>query len=446
MQQKKHKVLMLVENLSVPADPRVWREACTLRQYGYQVSVICPQGETRDQESYACIDGIHIYRYHLSTTINRASDYLKEYIIAMLKTFGLSMKVWHKHGFDVIHAANPPDTFFIIGLFYRLFSKKYIFDQHDLTPEVFHVRFRDRLKPLYSLLKFLERCSYQTANLVITTNESQKQAALTRGHCHPGKVVVVRNGPDINKFVAVAPEPALKRGKRFMLAYIGVMGTQDGIEYALQALYELVHKRGHKDIMLVLMGDGDQRASLQVQTHQLSLDEYVHFTGWIGRADLLRYLTITDIGLCPDPSNELNDRSTMLKTMEYMAMSLPIVAFDLPETRYTAQDTALYARPNCVETFADYIETLLNDAGLRHEMGARGRKRIEEELCWNRNKMHLWFAYRKLFPMADSYIPSRQQDSDTDVREQMVVSSTKEMAIQEGFRGTQVPLQEREVS
>ncbi|HEY7418809.1 MAG TPA: glycosyltransferase, partial [Ktedonobacteraceae bacterium] len=222
MLQKNNRVLMLVENLSVPADPRVWREACTLRQYGYQVSIICPKGESRDWESYVCIDGIHIYRYSLSTAIHRTSDYIKEYATAMLKTLGLSIKVWHKHGFDVIHAANPPDTFFIIGLLYRIFGKKYIFDQHDLAPEILHVRFHNRMKPLYSLLKFLERCSYQAANLVITTNESQKRTAITRGRCRPDKVVVVRNGPDIDKFASVAPELALKQGKRYMLAYIGV--------------------------------------------------------------------------------------------------------------------------------------------------------------------------------------------------------------------------------
>jgi glycosyltransferase involved in cell wall biosynthesis len=402
MRQKSNKVLMLVENLSVPADPRVWREACTLRQYGYQVSIICPKGEARDQESYVCIDGIHVYRYALSTTIRRTSDYMKEYTTAMLKTFGLSITVWRKHGFDVLHAANPPDTFFIIGLFYRLLGKKYIFDQHDLAPEVFHVRFQNRMKPLYSLLKFLERCSYQTANLVITTNESQKRTALVRGHCRRGKVVVVRNGPDIDKFVPSTPEPVLKRGKRHMLAYIGVMGVQDGVEYALQALHELVYKRGREDVLLVLMGDGDQFESLKAQAHQLGLDEYTHFTGWIAREDLMRYLTVADIGLCPDPSNELNDRSTMLKTMEYMAMSLPVVAFDLPETRYSAQDAALYAAPNRVESFVDHIEMLLDDADLRHEMGTRGRARVENELCWDRTQLNLWYAYRQLLPITDS--------------------------------------------
>lgn len=389
---------MVVENLSVPADPRVWREAQALRQFGFEVCVISPQGETRDQEPYACIDDIHIYRYPLTTTITKSSDYLKEYATAMLRTLEISFKIWRRHGFDVIHAANPPDTFFAMGLLYKLLGKKFIFDQHDLAPEVFHVRFQDRMKFLYKALLFCERCSYQIANVVITTNESQKRNALERGKCRPGKVFVVRNGPDVTRFQTVAPEPELKMGHRYLLAYIGVMGVQDGVEYVLHALDELVHKRARQDVGVVLMGNGDQLPMLQKLTHELELDDYVHFTGWIGKADLLRYLSVTDVGLCPDPSNELNDHSTMLKTMEYMAMARPIVAFDLPETRYSAQNAALYATPNQVVDFADKVETLLADEGLRQEMGAVGRRRVEDTLGWDRTKEKLWLAYKTLFP------------------------------------------------
>jgi glycosyltransferase involved in cell wall biosynthesis len=395
---RKHKVLMLVENASVPADPRVWHEACTLHQLGYHVSVICPTGQTRDKETYICIDGIHIYRYDLPDSTNKSSDYIKEFAVAMLKTLGLSYVVWRQQGFDVIHAANPPDLFFAIGLLYRLLGKKYIFDQHDLAPEVFQVKFQGRMKPLYSLLKFFELASYQIANVVITTNESQKQMALERGHCPPNKVFVVRNGPDLDNFNGVQPEPALKRGRRYLLAYIGIMGIQDGVDNALKALHDLVHKRGRQDVSLVLMGTGEQIEDLKKLAHDLKLDDYVNFAGWLDRQDLLRYLMVTDIGLSPDPSNELNDRSTMLKTMEYMAMGKPVVAFDLPETRYSAQNAALYATPNHSEEFADKIEMLLDNAELRQQMGALGRKRIEEELCWDRTKINLWHAYQKLFP------------------------------------------------
>lgn len=394
------KVLLLVENMSVPADPRVWKETQTLAHQGYQISIISPKGETRDREAYSCIEDIHIYRYRLPTTTNGAHDYVREYFVAILMTFLLSLIVWLRHGFDVIHAANPPDIFFIIGQFYKLFGKKYIFDQHDLVPEMFRVKFEGRMQSLYKLLLLCERCSYHTANLVITTNASQRQLALERGHCPANKVFVVRNGPDIARFSSTLPEPHLKRGKRYLLAYIGVMGIQDGVDYALQALHMLVVKYGRHDVMLTLMGDGDQLPRLRRLAHELDLDEFVHFTGWIPMKEALRHLATADIGLSPDPSNELNDRSTMLKTMEYMAMGKPIVAFDLPETRFSAQDAALYAIPNLVEDFAAKIAFLLDNSALRSQMGIRGRKRVMETLCWDRTKQQLWHAYHTLFPAA----------------------------------------------
>lgn len=397
---------MLVENLSVPADPRVWREAQTLHQNGYRVSIICPQGETRDQEPHAYIDGIHIYRYPLDTTIQKSTDYIKEYATAMLNTLGLSFKIWRLHGFDVIHAANPPDTFFAIGLLYRLLGKKFVFDQHDLAPEMFGVKFQGRMQTLYKLLQICERCSYRTADIVITTNESQRRNAIESG-CREKKVFVVRNGPDETRFNTVTPEPELKQGHKYLLAYIGVMGVQDGVDNVLHALNELVHKRGRQDVGLVLMGDGDQLPILKKLAKDLNLEAYVHFAGWVGKKDLLRYLSVADIGLSPDPSNTLNDRSTMLKTMEYMAMARPVVAFDLPETRYSAQEAALYATSNRIEEYVDKIELLLNDEALRLKMGAFGRKRVEEELSWNQTQKHLLRAYQALFPTHD--IPSNKQ-------------------------------------
>ncbi|GCF08222.1 glycosyltransferase family 4 protein [Dictyobacter arantiisoli] len=394
--RRNNKVLLLVENLSVPADPRVWREAQTLRQHGYQVSIICPRGETRDTEPYVCLDDIHIYRYYLNTEIKKSRDYIKEYAMAMLKTLRLSFTVWRRHGFDIIHAANPPDTFFTIGWFYRLLGKKYIFDQHDLAAEMFAIKFKGSMRWLYALLQLCERLSYRTANLVLTTNESQKRHAIVEGHCPPEKVVVVRNGPDDTRFTILTPEPALKRGYTYLLVYIGVMGMQDGVDYVLYALNELVNKRNRQDVGLVLMGNGDQLPLLKNLTQDLLLDQYVHFTGWLGKHDLLRYLSVADIGISPDPSNQLNDYSTMLKTMEYMAMGLPVVAFDLPETRYSAQEAALYATPNEVIDFANKIEILLEDATLRQTLGTYGRQRIENELSWRQTQKHLLFAYQKL--------------------------------------------------
>lgn len=391
------RVLMIVENLSVPADPRVWLEARTLREYGYQVCVICPTGEGRDATPYESIDGVHIYRYSLPAGGTTYFHYVREYGLATLKTLALSVGVWRRHGFDVIHAANPPDTWFAIGLLYRLFGKKYIFDQHDLAPELFRARFPGRTRHLGTLMTLLETCSYRVADVVITTNESQKDRAIHRGGCRPEKVFVVRNGPDLREFRHVTPEPELKGGRRYLLTYIGVMGVQDGVDCALRALRELVHERGRRDVSLVLMGAGDQLPTLKTLTHDLELDAHVTFTGWVGREDLLRYLTVTDIGLTPDPSNALNDHSTMLKTMEYMAMGKPLVAFDSPETRYSAQEAALYAAPNLVSDFADKIEMLLDDEDLRMRMGAYGRWRVERDLCWDRTQLDLRRAYDTLY-------------------------------------------------
>ena len=303
-----------------------------------------------------------------------------------------------RHGFNVIHAANPPDLFFIIGLFYRLLGKKFVFDQHDLAPELFQVKFNGRLKLLYKLQCFLEWCSYRTANLVIVTNASQGRVAIGRGHCRADRVFVVRNGPDLERLKPVTPEPDLKKGRRYLLAYVGAMGVQDGVEYALYALHHLVHKSGRQDVSLVLMGSGDHLPKLQARAHELQLDEYVNFTGWVSGGDIVRYLTVADVGLSPDPQNALNEYSTMIKTMEYMAMGKPVVAFDLIETHFSAQDAALYATPNLVEDFANTIEVLLEDEELRLKLGAIGRKRIEEVLSWDHTKQNLLLAYEMLFP------------------------------------------------
>lgn len=396
------KILMLVENASVPMDNRVWAEALALRDNGYKVSIISPKGPPADHESYINIKGIHIYRYSLPKTINRYSAYLVEYTVALFMTFTLSLKVLFQQGFDVIHAANPPDFLFLIGLFYRPFGKKFVFDQHDLAPEMFQVKFQGRSKLLQKLLLLLERGSYRTAHLVITTNVSQKSFAIKRGHCKSEKVYVVRNGPDLQRIRVVPAEPELKRGYPFLLAYVGEMEYQDGVDNALYALDELVHRRGRNDVALVLMGSGGHISALKALTHQLQLDEHVQFTGWVKVEDMVRYLSVADIGLTPDPANGLNEYCTMVKTMEYMAVGKPVVAFDLAEVRSSAQDAALYATPNLVGEFADNIELLLNDRELRLKMGACGRKYVEGGLNWENDRRNLLLAYESLFPKSRS--------------------------------------------
>jgi len=391
------KILMLVENNPVPIDRRVWPEATILRDAGFQVSIICPKGTTAYRESYICIDNIHIYRYQLPTFTNKYFGYIAEYFVALLMTYCLSFKVLFRHGFDIIHSANPPDLFFTIALFYRLFGKKFIFDQHDLAPEMFKIKFKERMKPLYKLQLLMERYSYRTAHLIITSNVSQRRFAIERGLCSTDKVYVVRNGSGLTITQLTAPEPELKNRRRYVLAYEGIMSVQDGVEYTLYALHSLIYKRGRRDVSLLLIGDGDSASALHELAHELQLDEYVDFTGWIERKDIVRYLAVADVGLVPDPQNGLNEYCTMIKTMDYMAMGKPIVAFDLIETRFSSQDAALYATPNIVEDFANNIETLLNDEQLRFQMSKIGRKRIEEELGWDHSRKDLLLAYKTLY-------------------------------------------------
>lgn len=405
---KIHKVLMLVENVPAPQDLRVWPEAIVLRDQGYQVSIISPKGVTDQRESYTCIDKIHIYRYHLPAIEQKYVGHIIEYSVALLMTFWLSLKVLFERGFDVLHTANPPDIFFMLGLFYRLLGKKFIFDQHDLSPELFQVIFKKHAKLIYKMMRFFEWCSYQVATLVIVTNESQKRCAIKRGHRRADRVFVVRNGPSAGRMKAAAPDPLLKAGHPFLLGYVGIMGVQDGVEYALYALHELVYKRGRRDVSLILLGDGSHLPVLRALASELQLDGYINFTGLVPREEVVRYLSAIDVGLIPDPQNGLSEYSTLMKTMEYMALGKPIVAFDLAETRFSAQEAALYARPNLLEDFADKIEMLLADEELRAKLGQFGRHRIEKELSWEHTSKNLVCAYEALLPVGSKSLALSQ--------------------------------------
>ena len=403
--RKTRKVLLLVENAPVPGDPRVWNEAMTLRNAGYQVSIIAPQSTVHArQEAHSFLDGMAIYRFKLPETQNRHFAYLFEYSAALCLIFLLSLKVWRRHGFDVIHVANPPDILFLIALFYRCFAKKFVFDQHDLCPELFRVIFQGRARWLSWLLRLLERCSYHLAHVVIVTNESFQQFALKRGGCTPGKVFVVRNGPNPRAFRPCEPGATLPfpNKKRYVLAYVGIMGKQDCVENALYALYHLVYIYGRRDVSAIFIGNGNALDMLQALARRLALDEYVFFTGWVEAREISGYLGMADIGLVPDPQNGLNEFCTMLKAMEYMVAGLPIVAFDLAETRVSAQGAALYAQPNEIADFARQLELLLNCEKLRRAMGAVGRKRAMEILSWEQSSKHLLAAYETLFSDGDA--------------------------------------------
>jgi glycosyltransferase involved in cell wall biosynthesis len=393
------KVLMVIENRPAADDSRAWAEAIALREQGFEVSMISPERESHNHhQAYICLEGIHVYSYHLPNSTSKRLAYFFEYSLSMLKTWWLSLRVLRKHGFAVIHAANPPDTFFFIGWFYFLLGKRFIFDQHDLSPELFQVKFGRSSGLLRRLLLWLEKRSYQIASLVLTTNDSQRRVAITRGGCDPAKVFAVRNGPKLERLYRVPSEPELRRGRAHLLVYLGAMEVQDGIDYALRAMYELVYTLGRQDVLLALLGDGGCLPSLKALAHELCINNYVYFTGWVGDQEIRRYLSTADIGLCPDPLNGLNEHCTTVKSMEYMAMGLPIVAFDLIETRATAQETALYATPNSVQEFAQQIERLLGNTELRLMMGNHARLLIENSLSWNYEQQKLLRAYATLFP------------------------------------------------
>jgi glycosyltransferase involved in cell wall biosynthesis len=390
------KVLIIVENLPVPFDRRVWLEANTLTKEGYKVSVISPRA--RDDLKYEVLNGISIYRYHMAPPTKGFLSYFWEFTYCWLMTFFLSMKILFREGFDVIHACNPPDTFFLIGAFYKLQGKRFFFDQHDLCPEVYKARFGSaKSNLLLKGLLLLEKLSYRTANLVIATNESYKKIAAQRGKVKEENIFVVRTGPDFDRLKELKPEPELKRGRKYMVCYLGVMGPQDGVDYLLRAAELITKKHRRDDILFVLIGAGDSFNDLKKLSTELGLQEHILFTGRIPDEELVRYLSTADVCVGPDPKNELNDKSTMNKIMEYMAMGKPVVSFDLKETRFSAGEAALYAKPNDIRDFANKILELLNDEKRREEMGKYGRKRVEEELAWSHTKKELIKAYQSVF-------------------------------------------------
>lgn len=389
-------ILILVENLPVPFDRRVWLEATALRDAGYGVSVICPASE-RYGPGYEFLEGVHIYRYRLPETGVGFAAYAREYAVAMLQTLRLSVKVWYLRRFDAIHACNPPDLFFLVALLYKLFGTKFVFDQHDLSPETYMVQRKGRKDIVYRILLWLERLTYATADVVIATNESIRGFALGRGHVPPEHVFIVRTGPDFRRLHVVEADVALKQGARHLVCYLGVMGPQDGVDYGLRAAAWIVHHQQRPDVHFTFIGKGDALPQLKQLTADLGLEPYVTFTGRVSDEDLVRYLSTADVCISPDPENGLNEYHTMNKTLEYMAMGKPQVAFDLAEMRVSAGDAADYARPNEIEDFGARVLALLDDPDRRAAMGACGRKRIEEELSWDHTHHHLLAAYSWLF-------------------------------------------------
>lgn len=386
---------MIVENLPVPFDRRVWLEANALRDAGYDVTVICPQMKNFTTP-HEILEGIEIYRHPLPLEGDSgALGFLVEYSIAFFWEFVLAWRVFLKKGFDILHACNPPDNIFLIALTFRPFGVRFVFDQHDINPELYIAKY-GRKGPLYYVLCLLERLTFATAHLVISTNESYRRIALERGRKRPERVHIVRSAPDTTKFRPVEPDPTLKEGFTYLVAYVGVMGKQEGIDLLLDAVRVIVQEKGRRDILFVLIGSGPEHPHMERYAHEIRVAESVRFTGRIPDADLLRYLSTADVCVNPDRVNEMNDKSTMNKIMEYMAVGKPIVQFEMTEGRFSAQEASLYARPNDPRDFAEKILELLADPERRARMGAFGRQRMENALDWRFSREALLNAYATL--------------------------------------------------
>lgn len=385
------RVLVMVENNSVPSDRRVWRISTALARAGCEVVVVCPQGREDERATFERRDGIEIHRYPPANSGSGLRGYVREYGLALWRTIRLVERLSRERPFDAVHACNPPDFLLFAAWRAKRAGALLVFDHHDLTPELFLSRFGERHRWLYRLSLLLERLCYSAADVVIATNESYRKVALTRGRKRMGEVFVVRNGPDLRDLRALPPDPTLKRGRSLLIGYVGYLGFQDGVDYALRALALLGER--HEDWHAVVAGDGDALPELRRLRSKLGLDDRVEFVGWLGDAQIARLLSSADVCLEPAPHSPLNDVSTMIKIADYMSMSRPVVAFDLRESRFTAGDAAVYAEPNDVASYAARIEELLADPERRAEMGRIGRERVEREFSWEHSERNLVAAY-----------------------------------------------------
>jgi glycosyltransferase involved in cell wall biosynthesis len=389
------RILIIVQNLPVPFDRRVWLECRALTGQGHQVAVVCPKG--KGDPAYQVIDGVQIYKYRPYAPGGSKASFIMEYAYSFAATAWLTFKARRSGRFSVMQACNPPDIFWPIALVLRALDRtRFVFDHHDLCPELFQSRFPDGPRLPYRALRALERRTHRTADEVISTNDSYRNIAVTRSGKSPADVTVVRTGPDPERLRCGPASPELRRGRKYLAAYIGVMGPQDGVDIVVGAADVIVRELGRKDIAFTLIGGGDCFDGLVALRDELGLAGYVEFTGRAPDELVNRIMSTADLGLSPDPKNPLNDVSTMNKTMEYMAFELPVVAFDLHETRVSAGDAAVYATPNDVRDYAAAIVGLLDDEPMRARLGKLGRTRVEQELAWSHQERAYLDVYRRL--------------------------------------------------
>ena len=384
-------VLIIVENLPVPFDRRVWQEARALTEAGYQVSIICPKSRGFEK-SRETLEEIQIY-LHCLWEASGPFGYLVEYAWALTAEFLLALRVYARRRFRTIHACNPPDVIFLVALFFKLFGVRFIFDHHDLNPELWEAKFRNRHVVFQGLLHLAERLTFRTANVSIATNESYREVALTRGKMRPERVFIVRSSPDLAKVRRAPPQPELKQGRPFLIVYLGTMGPQEGVDLLIESAAHLVNEKQRRDVSFVMIVGGSEIPRLKAQAGARGIESFVTFTGRIPDEELAAYLCTADVCAAPDPKNPMNDKSTMNKILEYMAYARPVVLFDLTEGRRSAGNAALYARPNDPIDFAEQILKLLDSEPLRRQLGELGRQRIEEKLNWEIEKKSLLAAY-----------------------------------------------------
>ena len=389
------RILIIVENLPVPFDRRVWKEATSLRTNGYEVTVLCPRGKgfSRNCEE---LEGIRIYRHPMPKEGNSPVGYLKEYGCALFWQFLYAWWIYFRRGFDVIQGCNPPDDIFLVALPFRVLGVKYIFDHHDANPELYLSKYGKK-GIFYDIQLWLEKMTYRFSHIVIVTNCSYRDLAISRGKKSPQDVFVVRNGPDATNFKAVAPKPELKYGKRYLIGYVGNMSIQEGLDILLDTALH-IKNMGRHDIHFTCVGGGPGLAELASSVTKKGLQDTVNFTGRIPDEQLLDILSTADVCVNPDKPCEMNDISTMIKIMEYMALGKPIVQFESKEGRFSAKEASLYARKeDPVADFANKIIWLLENPEERKKMGDFGRRRIERELAWEHSVGNLLAAYDRAF-------------------------------------------------
>jgi glycosyltransferase involved in cell wall biosynthesis len=410
-------VLIIDANNPVPRDRRVWLQCRALAADGIDVSVICPGPAPLPR--YEEIDGIRVHRYSVRMRSGGLLAYLEDYASSLFRTMRLAVHIWRRHRFDVVQACNPPDTFFVVARLFRLLGTRFVFDQHDLSPEIYADRFPSASRVVLRVLTALERMSHRSADHVLTVNESCRQLLLSRNATPPDRLTVVRTGPELDRLRRQPPVEELRHGRNYLCAYLGVMGPQDGVHLVLEAAAELIHRMGREDVQFVLMGDGDRLPYLQRLAAELEIEPWVSFTGFADDDTICRYLSSSDLGLQPDQRTAFTDLCSMVKTIEYMAFGLPVVTFDLKETRRSAADAAFYVPVESAAAYASAIVALLENADLRTVMSTCATRRARDELSWQRQAPIYLGVMRSVIQDSRAQRPLRRAVERVDAREKV---------------------------